>query len=578
MLLGLLSMALVFVSDAPALGAGRYRVASARLSGAVRAADGPALSSDQARAAPPTTPVAPTTVPPPPVQPGSDPTPATSTGGSQPLRPAVLGTDFADPSIVWGGDQWYAFATNAAGHNVQVSASPDLNSWTVPSEAVPTLPGWAFPGYTWAPTVAPIGLHWVMYVSMARLFSGQCIDRLVATAPGGPYAPVAGGPLVCSETGGSGSIDPFPFVAPDGTPYLFWKADGVGTLFGAALTPDGLAFAGPPVRVLAATAGWQHGVIENPSMTSGEGAFWLVYSGASWMTANYAMGFARCDAPLGPCSDVTTSGPWIAGDDNAVGPGGGSLFAGPDFRLRLAYHAWSGGPGYRDGAQRVLHVEPIDIGPDGPALSDQLPVGALEAATREPGGVAVTGWALDPDTPLPVSVGVFVDGQLFTGGPAAADRPDIGATHAFADNAHGYTFDIAPSDGSHHVCVTATDDIGTRSALLSCTDVSVSSLPFGALDRVTRLGGGGLQATGWAIDPATAAPIAADLYVDGSYAGRVTAGDDRADVAAAWPAFGAAHGFSVTLTLPAAGDAHIVCAYAAVQDDQPAPRLGCVNL
>ncbi len=183
-----------------------------------------------------------------------------------------------------------------------MSTSTDLVHWTEPVEAVPALPSWSKPGYTWAPAVAKIGPQWVMYVSIAGVFTGQCIDRLVASTPGGPYAPVDGGPLVCDQTGGNGAIDPSLFTDASGT-YLYWKADGARAqqLFGAALTPDGMAFAGAPQHLLAASASWQQGGIENPSMVAGGGADWLVYSGAYWATGRYAMGYARCAGPLGPC-------------------------------------------------------------------------------------------------------------------------------------------------------------------------------------------------------------------------------------------------------------------------------------
>ena len=87
--------------------------------------------------------------------------------------------------------------------------------------------------------------------------------------------------------------------------------------------------------------------IENPSMVAGAGADWLVYSGAYWATGRYAMGYARCAGPLGPCREMSAGGPWVSTTGDVVGPGGGAVFGGPDGQLRLAYHAWSGGTGLR---------------------------------------------------------------------------------------------------------------------------------------------------------------------------------------------------------------------------------------
>jgi len=535
---------------------------------------GPPLADDATRVRPLTSGDAPS--PPPTVQlpPTADASPPPAPP-PQPLRPAVLDADFPDPSIVWGGDKWYAFATNSGVRNVQVSSSSDLLHWTAPVDAVPTLPPWAYPGFTWAPTVAPIGLQWVMYVSSSPLFGGECIDRLVSPSPGGPYTSVPGGPLVCTETGGSGAIDPFPFVAPDGAVYLLWKADAPrsGTLFGAPLTPDGMALAGPPRPLLDARSGWQHGVVENPSMVAANGTYWLVYSGASWTTNDYAMGVARCDTPLGPCTDQSRDGPWVATDGDVGGPGGGSLFTGPDQRVRIAYHAWSGPSGYRSGGWRALHVEPVDFGPGGPFLANRPPVGGIDGFTRTPTGVTIGGWALDPDSAAPSTVDVTVDGQPFAHGPATGDRPDVGG-YPFTGTAHGFVFDLHPSDGHHHVCVDASDDTGTFDVTVVCQDIDVASTPFGSLDRAALVGAGRARVTGWAIAPDAPAPITVDLLVDGTYVTSVPATAPRPDVAAAYPAYGAGHGFDTIIAVPP-GHGHTVCAYGAADDDRPAPRLGC---
>ena len=76
---------------------------------------------------------------------------------------------------------------------------------------------------------------------------------------------------------------------------------------------------------------------------------------------------------------------------------------------------------------------------------------------------------------------------------------------------------------------------------------------------------------GWAIDPDTADPIDVHVYVDSS--GRaITADGSRPDVAAAFPGYGANHGFAATF--PIAPGTHQVCIYAIDQGlgEQPAPR------
>jgi hypothetical protein len=522
----------------------------------VRAQTAPALGVDASRVEAPTTtlPLPPppdTTAPAGPADPPPPPEPP-----PLPLRPARLTADFPDPTVVWGDDRWYAFSTNSGPRNVQVSTSRDLFDWTAPVDAAPTLPAWSAPGFTWAPTVAKIGNRWVMYVSLVGPFTGHCIDRLVATTAGGPYAPVDGGPLVCDQTGGNGAIDPSLFIA-GGAPYLYWKADGARSqqLFGVALTPDGMAFAGQPQHLLTATAAWQQSGIENPSMIAGADADWLVYSGAYWATGRYAMGYARCAGPLGPCQEMSTGGPWVATSGPVVGPGGGSLFRGPDGAFRLAFHAWAGGTGYGAGGRRVMHIENIDVGAGGPSILDLPPTGAVAPLVIAPDGAAVNGTAADPDTRDAVGISVFLDGK-----EVATTSAHPGFAAAFA----------TPADGPHRVCVAAVDDLGQSRPQLGCQDFTISSLPFGALETASP------NVTGWAIAPTTSDSIAVDIYVDGKYATSAPADLARPDIAAYWPAYGTAHGFSIAV--PATGPgSHRICAYAIAADNRPAPELGCIT-
>jgi hypothetical protein len=550
-------LALLLAGDAIALGPGKYGVPRAELDAIVHVRAAPSLASDASRVIaptstlpPPSVPATTTTVPSGPADP--PPPPAAP---PLPLRPARLDADFPDPSVVWGGDRWYAFATGTGGRNVQVSASSDLLSWTPPVEAVPMLPPWSKAGFTWAPAVAQIGAQWVMYASIVGTPS-HCVDRLVSTAPGGPYLPVDGGPLVCDQTGGNGSIDPS-VMTVGGVSYLYWKADGARTrqLWGVPLTPDGLAFAGSPQHVLSASARWQNGGIENPSMVTAGGAEWLVYSGAYWATGKYAMGYARCDSPLGPCHEMSGNGPWLASLGDVVGPGGGAVFSGPDGVLRLAYHAWAGGPGYASGGLRLLHVEVIDVGPNGPAIIDRPPQGAVSSLVIGPDGVSIEGHVTDPDSPAPVVTSIYLDGEKAA---SMAAQPTFGLS-------------LAPADGLHRICVVALDDLQQSRPTIGCRDFTISSVPFGAVDPI-----GGTALTGWAIGPATADPINVDVYVDGDYVVSARADLARADVGAAWPAYGAPHGFSAPLPTLTPGR-HTVCAYGVTDDNQPAPTLGCIT-
>ena len=72
--------------------------------------------------------------------------------------------------------------------------------------------------------------------------------------------------------------------------------------------------------------------------------------------------------------------------------------------------------------------------------------------------------------------------------------------------------------------------------------------PMGALESVSLLPGG-VKVDGWALDPETVDPVSVEISVDGAPLG-ITADVDRPDIAATYPFYGAAHGFSETIACP----------------------------
>lgn len=103
----------------------------------------------------------------------------------------------------------------------------------------------------------------------------------------------------------------------------------------------------------------------------------------------------------------------------------------------------------------------------------------------------------------------------------------------------------------------------------------VPNNPFGNLEVATEVAAGVLRVSGWAADPDTpSSPIDVHVYLDGGYAGRASAGRDRPDVAAAFPAYSAARGYALDLRV---GDGpHRMCVYAInVSKGTTNPELAC---
>jgi beta-xylosidase len=251
--------------------------------------------------------------------------------------------NFPDPHVLPTDGDFYTYGTNGDAGNMPVLRSSDLQSWEAVGDAMPELAPWVFAGRTWAPGVIEIDGTFVAYYTAAELGTGQqCIGRSVADDPAGPFVDDSEAPLVCQAEEG-GSIDASPFRDADGSLYLYWKNDGnccgLDTwLYAQPLAADGLSLTGEPVRLLVNDADWEAHVIEAPFMWRHDDGLYLFYSGNAYDRAAYAVGYATCDGPLGPCSKAVEN-PILVSSDVAEGPGHNSIVE-HEGRTWIVYHAW----------------------------------------------------------------------------------------------------------------------------------------------------------------------------------------------------------------------------------------------
>lgn len=285
-------------------------------------------------------------------------------------HPAAFPFDFADPFILRVGEAWYGYATNGGGGNIQLIRSSDLVHWEWLGDALPGLPPWADSGRTWAPAVIQRGSQFLLYYAVReRQSAHQCISVAVGPSPKGPFVDQSPAPVICQHDLG-GSIDPSIFVDDDGSAWLTWKSEGetVGqqsVLWASALSPDGYPV-GAPVPLITADQSWEARVIEGPALTRIDGSYILFYSGNSWNSEDYGIGYASCDGPLGPC-EKPRNGPVIAAYGTARGPGGPELVEDGAGRLLLSFHAWSAPDiGYPN--RRILFLAPVVLDGGTPVL------------------------------------------------------------------------------------------------------------------------------------------------------------------------------------------------------------------
>jgi fibronectin type III domain protein len=203
------------------------------------------------------------------------------------------------------------------------------------------------------------------------------------------------------------------------------------------------------------------------------------------------------------------------------------------------------------------------------------PVGALEKAVQQPGGMLLTGYALDLNVPISsVAVRSYLDGRYVTSQSAATPRADLKTKYPTAGLNHGFSIFTPAAVGTHQVCAYAMNlGVGTVNTNLGCRTVTMTSNPLGAFEAVTQVPGG-FVATGYALDPDVTSSISVQMNVDGQYIATNVAGAARPDLLAKYPGYGQNHGFSVATPTPAGS--HELCAYAMnVAAGTVNSKLGC---
>lgn len=303
---------------------------------------------------------------------------------AEPSFVPVLTTNFPDAFVLSHGGEFIAYSTND-GPNVPVAVSRNLRQWTVlrdPADpkrkydAMPRLGTWAKEGFTWAPEVLELnGKYLLYYTASARRENMQCVGVAVAADPKGPFVDPNSGPIVC-QTNLGGTIDASPFKDTDGSLYLYFKNDGNRvhartSLFGQRLAPDGMSVVGEPQELLKDNERWEERVIEAPTMVRAPTGYALFYSGGffGWNPEEgglspYAMGYATCSAPLGPCKPSPANPLLHSFKDKEAGclsgPGHQSIFnaAGHTF---ISFHAWAATSACRKAPEeaRYLYVAPL---------------------------------------------------------------------------------------------------------------------------------------------------------------------------------------------------------------------------
>jgi hypothetical protein len=303
------------------------------------------------------------------------------------------GLDQSDPFLTVADGRYVLITSGGTGADaahVPLATSTDFVHWSAPVDALPVLPPWAHPGYTWAPDLHRFGATWALYFTAmlaGRTPQTECIGSAVAPSPGGPFT-ASPTPFICQLDKG-GSIDPRVFVDRVGTPWMQWKSDqnigGATTptvMWSQQLSPDGTRLLATPSPLLAPDRPWQGTIVEAPDMILAGGAYWVVYSANWYNSADYAIGAARCAGPAGPCAD-TGPAPLLASNFQGLGPGEASVFS-DHAGVWMLYSPRRSAAPEPDVPPRPVYITRLAFTPQGPVvIGGRLP-GAIDLLSVPP--------------------------------------------------------------------------------------------------------------------------------------------------------------------------------------------------
>jgi beta-xylosidase len=280
----------------------------------------------------------------------------------------VIKQNYPDPFILKVGDIYWSYATNGNGKNVPVATSTDLVHWQFQSDALPVLPKWTKPGFVWAPEVISMNDHYVLYyVTRDKASDKQCLGVATSDKPDGKFKDTSDQAFVCQLDQG-GTIDPDPFRDDDGKLYLYYKNDGnccgyPTYIYAQEMASDGLSLVGEPVPLIRNDQPWEGHVVEAPSMFKHDGKYYLFYSANDYGGVPYAVGYATCDSPLGPCQKAAEN-PILKSnveDKNnlVIGPGHQTLLQVGD-QTWIFYHVWQMLSGGFRGDSRLMWLDRLN--------------------------------------------------------------------------------------------------------------------------------------------------------------------------------------------------------------------------
>lgn len=277
------------------------------------------------------------------------------------LHPFGIG----DPSVILHDGKYYLYPTGD-NRSYDVYISQDLVNWNKGPKVFKTSERGA-----WAPDV-------FYNRGDGKFYLYYTVDKHVGVAvsdrPDGTF--IDQGRLVM------GAIDANMYLDDDGSYYLYYASyPGFSIYVQRMETP--MMKKGEPVVLISPYEDWEKKnvpLVEAPWMLKYNGTYYLIYSGGSADTAEYAIGYATSKSPAGPFIKYPGN-PIVKRSGNVLGPGHASVTEGFDGKPWMVYHQQKDD---RRGWNRIICIDPVEFDEEGVmhvtstrAVPRQLPVTAV---------------------------------------------------------------------------------------------------------------------------------------------------------------------------------------------------------
>jgi len=269
--------------------------------------------------------------------------------------PVLLG----DPFIMLHEGTYYAYGTEAE-NGITVYTSSDLLTWKKEKElALHKNDTWA-DRWFWAPEIYFVSGKFYMYFS-----ADEHIGVAVAASPLGPFVQTQKKPMIEGEK----TIDNSLYIDDDGKPYLYFDRFNDGLNIWVAELEDDLqtikeSTLTPCIHVSQVWEEVWPRVNEGAFITKHKGLYYLTYSGNSYESQSYGVGYATSTSPMGPWTKFDKN-PILQNPDTLVGVGHSAMFRDKAGQLKIVFHAHHD---QKNIHPRAMYISDVTFTNDEPAV------------------------------------------------------------------------------------------------------------------------------------------------------------------------------------------------------------------